>query len=180
LGVGNKLIRFGSRRLWPLSSVGPLGLSHALGELVARSRATEIDLSYSSPLSTFSPSGHAFGATYAIPHGMCSCLTLGATVRHLSSHLSGNDLDYLSMAIAFIPRQFLPPNESSERYTIEDVQGMSVEEKRRVAGTVGRSIGVFLKSIGLETRLSEWEVPQQDLEGIGNAIVDRLGGVRYG
>jgi hypothetical protein len=106
---------------------------------------------------------------------MCSCLTLGVTVRHLASHLTGSDLDYLSMAIAFVPHEFLPQGDE-RRYTIEDVQGMEVDEKRRVAGMVGRSIEVFLESVGLGTRLSEWEVPKGDLEGIGKAIVDRLGG----
>ena len=106
---------------------------------------------------------------------MCSCLTLGVTVRHLAAHLTGSDLDFLSMAIAFIPHEFLPKGDE-RRYTIEDVQGMEVDEKRRVAGMVGRSIELFLEEIGLGTRLSEWEVPKGDLEGIGAAIVDSLGG----
>ena len=106
---------------------------------------------------------------------MCSCLTLGVTVRHLAAHLTGSDLDFLSMAIAFIPHEFLPKGDE-RRFTIEDVQGMEVDEKRRVAGMVGRSIELFLEEVGLGTRLSEWEVPKGDLEGIGRSIVDSLGG----
>jgi hypothetical protein len=124
---------------------------------------------------TFSLSGHALGATYSVPHGMCSCLTLATSVRHLSAKLSGDNLDYLAMAIAFVPSQFLPEGKN-KKYTIEDVQGMSAEEKREAAKTVGESIEVFLGTVDMETKLSEWEVPKEDLGPIGEKIVETLGG----
>lgn len=107
---------------------------------------------------------------------MCSCLTLGTSVRHLSQKLSGDDLDYLSMAIAFVPSKSLPTSNAGKKYTIEDVQAMSEEEKRRAARMVGESIEVFLKAVDLETKLSEWDVPKKDLKPIGEKIVETLGG----
>jgi len=115
------------------------------------------------------------GATYSVPHGMCSCLTLGTSVRHLSAKLSGDNLDYLAMAIAFVPTKFLPSSSAGKKYTIEDVQVMSIDEKREVAKMVGESIEVFLKAIDLETKLSDWDVPQKDLGPIGDKIVETLG-----
>lgn len=128
--------------LWPLARAGALGLSHALG--------------------------HKLGATYGIPHGICSVLTLPETVKLMSRNLKGNDLACLATAHAFLPSAY---QGSVDKLGL-DASAASEESQRAAAHQVGEAVALLVKNLGLESTLKEYKVPEGDLEGIAGKVDD--------
>lgn len=84
----------------------------------------------------------------SIPHGYCSCITLGPTIIALSKTLKGSELD----AIASILPLFRPQSKSS-----------TAQEQ---AHEVGQAIQELVEEVGCNIKLSDYNVPEGDLEGI--------------
>ncbi|THH18790.1 hypothetical protein EW146_g2256 [Bondarzewia mesenterica] len=105
--------------LWPmkLEKYSALGLSHALG--------------------------HKLGATYSIPHGVTSCLTLAPTIRLKARVASDEDKEWLSGALFYL-RQ--PTTGSPE----SDVQKLA------------DLIDELVANLGLKTDLAHYKVPHED------------------
>jgi len=109
--------------LWPAryEKYSALGLSHALG--------------------------HRLGATYGIPHGFTSCLTLAPTVNLQARVASAEDKQWL----AGVLNQLRQPSTGS-------VEGDVVRLSELVDGLV--------RDLGLKTTLDQYKVPREDLPTI--------------
>ncbi|GAA94098.1 uncharacterized protein L969DRAFT_46002 [Mixia osmundae IAM 14324] len=134
--------------LWPNALRTPLGPSHGLG--------------------------HKLGATYSIPHGICSCLTLAACVRVLAHTLQPADKACLANIVQFLPAEF-QPTQSASFYS--PLSGRtSSEELTTKATQVADAIDSLLAKLGLTVRLSGFKVPEQDrakmAEAVGTAVKD--------
>lgn len=112
--------------------------------------------------------GHKLGATYAIPHGICSVLTLPETVKLMSRNLQGNDLACLATAHAFLPSAY---QGSVEKLGL-DASNASEEAQRAAAHQVGEAVTLLVKNLGLESTLKEYKVPEGDLDGIAGKVND--------
>jgi len=126
--VRQKLQLASMMSLWPMKTEGhsALGLSHALG--------------------------HRLGATYGIPHGFTSCLTLGPTVVLKADIASPEDKEYLAEALFYL-RQ---PSTGS------------VEGDARQLGLL---ISELVAQLGLASNLTEYKVPKDDIPVIaGKAL----------
>ncbi|KAK4702836.1 hypothetical protein P7C70_g3384, partial [Phenoliferia sp. Uapishka_3] len=108
--------------------------------------------------------GHALGATYSIPHGITSCLTLGSTVKLLSKHttLTTTEQNFLLRAILRIN----PASPSSGPMPTAENAGE----------LLGEAIVKLVEDLGLKTSLSEWKVPEDDLVKIAKGSVGGLPG----
>lgn len=92
--------------------------------------------------------GHALGATYQIPHGITSCLTLAAVLRYkaLSNPAEANQIARLVTYLGL-------PNKSSDK-----------EGSIAVADKVQN----LVEELGLKSTLTEYNVPntQEEMEAI--------------
>lgn len=92
--------------------------------------------------------GHALGATYQIPHGITSCLTLASVLRHkaVSNPAEANQIARLAPFLG-----------------IQD-GGSDEENALAVAGEVSELVG----RLGLKSTLTEYHVPhtQEEIEAI--------------
>jgi alcohol dehydrogenase class IV len=142
--------------LWPESRQGALGLSHGLG--------------------------HALGATYAIPHGITSCLTLPGAIAITSQAptTSVSHLLALSDALNFIPPTFyssspdhlaaqsVPPSMLAQQTGAQLEQ--TVKEARARGMLVSQAVRKLIETLGLHSTLSEYKVPKQDFESIAEHV----------
>lgn len=125
-----------SSSLFPLANSKPLGLSHGLG--------------------------HMLGATYSIPHGICSCLTLGATIALMAKKLQGPNLLSLARAVHDVPSAYKSPSYTPD---LDSEAG-----QREAANEIAISVTKLLGDLGLTSRLSEYKVPKEDLDGIAKKV----------
>ncbi|KAG1862582.1 alcohol dehydrogenase IV [Suillus subalutaceus] len=109
--------------LWPrkLEVHRPIGLSHTLG--------------------------HKLGATYGIPHGITSCLTLAPVVNLQAEIASQEDKEYLAEALLYL-------REPSTGSVDGDVRKLS------------SMITSLVQELGLQRTLSQYGVPTADIEQI--------------
>lgn len=109
--------------LWPrrVEKHTPLGLSHTLG--------------------------HKLGATYGIPHGITSCLTLAPVVNLQAETASQEDKEYLAEALLYL-------REPSTGTVDGDVRKLSY------------MIASLVQELGLQRTLSQYGVPTADIEQI--------------
>lgn len=145
--------------LWPESRKGALGLSHGLG--------------------------HALGATYSIPHGITSCLTLAKSVQ-LTATLPSTppeQLLALSDALDYIPA---PYNSSPAPLGVVPgvlalEQGSSLDKtlaRARERGVeVGKAVQRLVDDLDLHTTLKSANVPQGDIEKIAHHVSQGKEGV---
>jgi len=113
-----------SLSLWSDDLMGPIGLSHALG--------------------------YNLGSPYSMPHGICSCITLGMTVKSLSTVLQGDDLKSMASLLAFIDSKL----------------SSSLSSDTERVSALGEAIDQLVKRCGVSATLSEYKVPEEDLNGI--------------
>ncbi|KAH9056577.1 alcohol dehydrogenase IV [Lactarius vividus] len=106
--------------LWParMEKYSAIGLSHALG--------------------------HKLGATYSIPHGFTSCVTLAPTVRLEAKIASEEDKQWLAGALYQLHQ---PTTGSLEGDVLR----------------LGELIDGLVNDLGLKTTLAQYGVPQEDL-----------------
>ncbi|KAH9034829.1 alcohol dehydrogenase IV [Lactarius pseudohatsudake] len=106
--------------LWParMEKYSAIGLSHALG--------------------------HKLGATYSIPHGFTSCVTLAPTVRLKARIASEEDKQWLAGALYQLHQ---PTTGSLEGDVLR----------------LGELIDGLVNDLGLKTTLDQYGVPQEDL-----------------
>ncbi|CAD6919112.1 unnamed protein product [Tilletia controversa] len=136
--------------LSPEARSGALGLSHSLG--------------------------HALGATYAIPHGITSCLTLAASIR-LTAQLSSTgpeQLEALSDALSYIPAPYNPAPVPLG-VPVGGSTTTTDEERRQRGVRVGDAVQALIAELGLATTLSEYRVPKDDLKTIASHAVGKDG-----
>lgn len=141
--------------LWPLANVGALGLSHALG--------------------------HGLGATYSIPHGICSCLTLPATIKMMATRLSGANLRALATAAHFLPDAYAQTfaqgresggggGSSSSSSGIATFDDASEETLREAALAVSQSVRQLVDDLELTSSLEEYKVPREHLQPLASKV----------
>ncbi|KAJ7767391.1 iron-containing alcohol dehydrogenase [Mycena maculata] len=106
--------------LWPTKwdTYGAIGLSHAIG--------------------------HGLGATYSIPHGITSCLTLAPVVALQTRMASPEDKECLANALFYLRE----PSTGS-------IDGDILKLSSLIAGLV--------ENLGLKSTLGEYNVPREDL-----------------
>lgn len=92
---------------------------------------------------------------------MCSVLTLVPTVRVLAQHLKGDELERLAGVLPLV---------SPKR--AEMGQYRSARERAEALANV---IQDLLDGLGLKARLSDYNVPKQDLEEIARRSMDSIG-----
>ncbi|BFZ58240.1 hypothetical protein PYCC9005_005302 [Savitreella phatthalungensis] len=101
--------------------------------------------------STLGPShalGYMLGSPYKIPHGICSCLTLGAVVRWKAQSTASDD-DCMRLA------------------TIHNlVTGQTSKASRENAIALGKEIDYLLKDLGLDVGLLDQGMPKDDLQKV--------------
>jgi len=123
----------------PNPKPGALGLSHALG--------------------------HKLGATYQIPHGITSCLTLAKCVA-----LKARTADAYSRANLARAAKLLEVEGGVE----QSVSTGNEPEAGKEGVILGGYIETLVRKLGLATSLKVWNVPSSDLEGIAN-MMERSG-----
>ncbi|KAJ4359324.1 hypothetical protein N0V95_002248, partial [Ascochyta clinopodiicola] len=87
--------------------------------------------------------GHAIGATYAIPHGITSCLSLAPVVRLKAS--SPSEARQIARILPYIAKQ-------------------STGDSRKDAQVVADSIADLIEQLGLKTTLTAYNVPTGEEE----------------
>ncbi|KAG8720983.1 hypothetical protein FRC09_008658 [Ceratobasidium sp. 395] len=124
--------------LAPNPRAGALGLSHSLG--------------------------HKLGATYQIPHGITSCLTLSKSVA-----LTARSTDAYSQAnLARAARRLKSEAEVLPSF---DVALLDKEPEASKGGAIlAGYIDALVKELGLGNSLEQWKVPKSDLEGIAKMM----------
>ncbi|OSS55167.1 hypothetical protein B5807_00815 [Epicoccum nigrum] len=110
--------------LFPFLFIGGVGLSHSIG--------------------------HAIGATYAIPHGITSCLSLAPVVRLKASN--PDEAKQIARIIPYIGKQ-------------------STKDDSKDAQVVADAIANLVDELGLKTTLTDYNVPTGEEEE--NAIASR-------
>ena len=92
--------------------------------------------------------GHALGATYQIPHGITSCLTLGPVLRH-KALTNPTEAKQIARLVSYLGL----PDRSSD-----------TENAESVADSVDR----LVVELGLKSTLTEYNVPhtQAEMEAI--------------
>ncbi|KAF7331652.1 ATP-dependent DNA helicase PIF1 [Mycena kentingensis (nom. inval.)] len=126
--------------LWPTKweQYSALGLSHSLG--------------------------HKLGATYQIPHGITSCLTLAPVVALQSRIAPPEDKAALARCLFYL-----------EQPSTGSVEGDILKLSELIAGLVER--------LGLKSTLSEYKVPKEDFPkladkvGGGDEVIDMLNSI---
>jgi len=105
--------------------------------------------------------GHALGATYQIPHGITSCLTLSPVLRHkaLTSPAEANQIARL------VPFLGLPDKGSDQEN----------------ATSVAERVASLVEELGLKSTLTEYHVPQtqEEMEGIAERAVHKREGEEF-
>ncbi|KAK0525108.1 hypothetical protein OC835_005721 [Tilletia horrida] len=150
VGVRQRLQLACYTSLSPESRRGALGLSHGLG--------------------------HALGATYSIPHGITSCLTLPASIR-LTAQLSDTQpeqLEALSDALDYIPAPF-NPRPAPLGTPVGGTTSLSVEEKQVRGKQVGDAVQALIEHLGLTSTLTQYKVPREDLKTIAGHATGKDG-----
>lgn len=143
-----QLVTFNS--LWPESRQGALGLSHTLG--------------------------HALGATYSIPHGITSCITLAGAIQ-ITARLESTPLEFLlslSDALHFIPAKYRGEGSSSELAPPPSILALqkgsqlqdTIDVARKQGVQVGQAVQRLIDDLGLHSTLTEYKVPRQDIDAI--------------
>ncbi|KAG8720762.1 hypothetical protein FRC09_009056 [Ceratobasidium sp. 395] len=124
--------------LAPNPRAGALGLSHSLG--------------------------HKLGATYQIPHGITSCLTLSKSVA-----LTARSTDAYSQAnLARAARRLKSEAEVLPSF---DVASLDKEPEASKGGAIlAGYIDALVRELGLGNSLEQWKVPKSDLEGIAKMM----------
>ncbi|KAG9093427.1 hypothetical protein FRC06_011529 [Ceratobasidium sp. 370] len=123
--------------LAPNPKPGALGLSHSLG--------------------------HKLGATYQIPHGITSCLTLSKAII-----LTARTTDAYSQANLERAARRLS---SEGGISLPLVASLDKEpEASRGGVALAGHIDTLVKKLGLKTSLEQWNVPKSDLEGIAKMM----------
>ncbi|KZT04646.1 alcohol dehydrogenase IV [Laetiporus sulphureus 93-53] len=122
--------------LWPLrlEKYSALGLSHALG--------------------------HKLGATYSIPHGITSCLTLAPTVALKAQIASQEDKEWLSGTLFHLREQ-----------STGSLDGDVLKLSGLIDGLV--------KNLGLQSNLEEYKVPRADVPTIAELAVGNMDDPTY-
>lgn len=113
--------------------------------------------------------GHKLGATYSIPHGTCSCITLSPSLHLLSRTLPADSwsLAAVSSAVKVIPRAFYP----AEAPTDLD------SDLRRDAWKIARAVEKLVEQLGVQGKpLREYGVKEEDLLDIATKAVKSLAG----
>ncbi|KIS67858.1 uncharacterized protein UMAG_03914 [Mycosarcoma maydis] len=147
--VRQKLQLSSFNSLWPEARTGALGLSHGLG--------------------------HKLGATYAIPHGITSCITLGATVRFVANwkHTPVSHLENLADTLAFIPAPYNPtpaPLGNSVATDAKDVCEQELKTLRQNATLVGDAVQRLVDDLGLHTTLKECGLRPEETDVVATKI----------
>ncbi|RPD63712.1 alcohol dehydrogenase IV [Lentinus tigrinus ALCF2SS1-6] len=96
--------------------------------------------------------GHKLGATYSIPHGITSCLTLAPVVSLKAEVGTKEDKEWLANALFYLRK---PSTGSAEG----DIKALSAEIQRLV------------DDLGLHSKLSQYNVPRGDIPKIAERAV---------
>jgi 3-oxoacid CoA-transferase len=92
--------------------------------------------------------GHALGATYQIPHGITSCLTLAPVLQHkaVTNAAEANQIARL------VPYLGLPQKSSDKENAL----------------TVAEKVASLVEELGLKSTLTEYNVPntEEEIEAI--------------
>jgi alcohol dehydrogenase class IV len=152
LGIRQRLQVVVLASLWPESRKGALGLSHGLG--------------------------HVLGATYSIPHGITSCITLAKAIQLTASspRTPPEQLLALSDALDYIPRPYNP-----SPAPLDAVPGVlavqkgdelkqTLEKARKRGVEVGKAVQRLVDDLGLHSTLQGSKVPEKDIETIASHI----------
>lgn len=133
-----KLLLAAYHSLFPNPSAGALGISHAMG--------------------------HGLGASFSIPHGITSCLTLAGACALVSAHAGPGDAARLSQGLN----------------AVKSAGPLGLEPTQRFA-SYGTGDGVVLagyidaliEKLGLRTRLEDWKVPKESFGKMASALAAR-------
>ncbi|KAF8161165.1 alcohol dehydrogenase IV [Crassisporium funariophilum] len=98
--------------------------------------------------------GHKLGARYSIPHGITSCLTLAPTVLLKSEIASEADKEALAAALFYLRHP---------------ATGSVDGDVRRLASLINE----LVKSLGVQTTLSQYNVPKQEFNSIASGALGR-------
>ena len=96
---------------------------------------------------------HKLGATYHIPHGITSCLTLGPVITLKASIAPLEDKEALARVLEYL-------RIASSNNVQDDVR------------TLGTEIVKLVDDLGLKTSLSAYNVPREDLPKIAARALD--------
>jgi len=97
--------------------------------------------------------GHRLGATYSIPHGITSCLTLAPTVAYQAKYASQDHKQALADALFYLR---IPTTGSLDG----DVERFAAE------------IDGLVQKLGLKTNLAECKVPHEDVPKIASKVLN--------
>ena len=112
--------------------------------------------------------GHSLGATYAIPHGICSVLTLPNTVRVMAKTLpEGPERATLANAFSYIPTSFV-----RDHLGFDD----EIDDETNAALTLAKALDTLNERLGLTTSLSHYKVPREDLPKLAKASYEACAG----
>jgi 3-oxoacid CoA-transferase len=126
-----QMVAFGT--MFSFSFKGGLGLSHSMGSI--KSRALLMI-------------GHALGATYQIPHGITSCLTLAPVLRQKALK-NPAEASQIARLVPFLELPWKPTDKEN-------------------AVSVADSVEHLVEELGLKSTLTEYKVPhtQGEMEAI--------------
>ncbi|KAF8742029.1 hypothetical protein RHS02_04049, partial [Rhizoctonia solani] len=147
LEVRQRLLNAAYLSLSPNPKPGALGLSHSLG--------------------------HKLGATYQIPHGITSCLTLANSTALKARFSDPYSQENLMRAVKRL--------EAEAKNILPDIDVEGELEASRGGAILSKYIEDLVQKLGLRSTLEEWKVPKADLEGIAKAIEkEGLAGIEGG
>ena len=113
------------------------------------------------PLGLSHSLGYNLGSPYTIPHGTCSVLTLAPTIRVLAEHLTGDELERLAGVLPFVHH--------------DRAEMAKFRSARERAEALANLVQELVERLGLKATLSEYKVPEKDLEDIAQSALESIG-----
>jgi 3-oxoacid CoA-transferase len=104
--------------------------------------------------------GHALGATYQIPHGITSCLTLSPVIRYKATN---------------------NPAEANQLARLAPFLGIPDGSEKEAAIGVADKVQQLVDGLGLKSTLTEYKVPhtEQEMEAIAERALHTKEGDQF-
>ncbi|KAF7512846.1 hypothetical protein GJ744_011949 [Endocarpon pusillum] len=112
--------------------------------------------------------GYALGSPYGIPHPITSCITLAGVVK-LKANNSSAEAKQVPRALPFTGKGSRTGNDREDAMQAGDAMQVGDAMQAGDAMQVGNAIEELVDSLGLDTKLSEYQVGEDQIPKVAKA-----------